>query len=122
MMDEEKRFKILKRIEYENEIKLEDRTIIINTIGTGLGAILAVWFIAQSVMGNNVISDGLLSRKMFTGLLELGLSLNSFIFLIKSIIRKTDLKIKVDDIDKELEVLEDRISDISEERRGMSKW
>lgn len=114
--EELKRFKVLKRTEYENEMNLENMMITIATLGTGVSAIFAIWYIAKSAMENDINN-----LYTLTGLLELGCSLNSLKVLIKSIIKKTNLKIKVDDIDEELEMLENSITDISEESRGMSK-
>lgn len=111
--EEQKRYKVLKRTEYENEMNGENKNITSMTIGTGLAALCAIVLISQGMVGNNTYLP--------VGIVDLVCSLHCLKKLIESLTKKANLKIKIDDIDKEIEMLEGIKIDISEESRGMSR-
>lgn len=110
MTDEQKRFKIQK-IEYYNEqISQENKESIKNTFLLGITAVGTICYFTAIPNERDEIFRLIY---FFTGLTEMGLSSYWLKNLIESISRKTNLENKVDDINRELEMLEGK------ESRGM---
>ena len=114
MVEEQKKFKILKRTSYEEQISQESKEATKNTFLFGLAAAAALCFFTVTAHENT--DNALRLMHMSFGLLSTGLSVYHLKGLIESISKKTNLQSKVEDINSELEMLE------NEESRGMSRW
>ena len=113
MTEEQKKFKILKKESYEQQISEKDKQITSSTFSAGIlaaGAILLLPNVIQSPTLLHQISF------MVLGLINAGYSIKYVRILIELICQKTMLQGKVEDIYNELEMLE------MEEKRGRSIW
>ncbi len=113
MTEEQKRFKILKRESYEEQISEESKRATIKTFIMGLSSAAAlVTFLAASK------SPDLTTKLADTGLglLNAGYGVYHLKGLMEAISRKTMLQGKIEDINTELEMPE------NEESRGMRRW
>ena len=113
MTEEQKRFKILKRTSYEEQIAQESKEATKITFSLGLSAAAAiVIFLAASQQGvgstARIVETGL-------GLLNTGIGAYELKNLMQAISKKTMLEGKIDDIDTELEMFENN------ESRGMKR-
>ena len=104
MTEEQKRFKILKRTSYEEQISHENKITTLKTISLGLSAA------ASLIAAAGVVQHTYLETKLIDiALLILTTCTNAHILkgLMKSISRKTMLQGKVEDINTELEIPEE---------------
>ena len=114
MTNEQKRFKILKKKSYENQISIEEKKATKQTFMLGLSA-------AAIIAGLIISTD--VSRYGIERIIGLGISMigtfgavDYLKELIESICRKINLQSKVEDIDNEIEMLE------NEKSRGTRIW
>ena len=113
MTDEQKRFKIQKIESYEEQISQENKEAILKTFLLGLVAAGTLHVFTTAANANSDIDKILLHS---AGLLETYSCAYVLKGLIESIIRKTNLQNKIEDINSELEMPENK------ESRGMKKW
>ena len=113
MTEEQKRFKILKRTSYEEQISKENRVAIRKTFLFGL--------LAAGAIG--ILSKGTQQIDATTRLVDVGIGFTDTIFsvyqlngLMQAIGKKIMLQGKIEDINTELEEPE------SEESRGIKRW
>ena len=108
MTEEQKRFKILKRTSYEEQIAQESKEATKNTTSFGLIAAITVMMLLLA----SEQDYGSISRIICAvlGLLESRYAAYRLKNLIQAISRKTMLEGKIDDIDTELEMLENEES------------
>ena len=115
MTEEEKRFKILKKESYEELVKKERKDGAIYGITTGIGAaaLILLGNIATEIISMGDLEELILSCVgMFAPGFVTG---ESLFFTISSICKKTMYESKIEDIDRELEMLEQN------ESRGMKR-
>ena len=115
MTEKQKRYKILKRESYQEQISQEDKNAINSAIMAGFTAAGALCIFPAA---NSLSADTQLSMKLIEiilGILEAGFSAYNLKGLIEAICKKTMLQSKVEDINTELEMLEDK------ESRGMRR-
>ena len=108
MTEQEKRFKILKKESYEKECSKNEKRAVLYSVNVGLGSAIAVMFLSGTV--------GMEPIHMVVGALS---SVNASYYLvntIKSICKATAYERQIEDIDRELEMLEQN------ESRGMKRW
>ena len=113
MTEEQKRYKVLKRTSYEEQISQESKEATISTFWFGFSAaatIMAILFASQQDVSST-------ARMIYTGLglVNSGYGASKLNNLIQAISKKTMLEGKIDDINTELEMPED------EESRGMKR-
>jgi len=103
MNEEQKRFKILKKESYEQQISEKKKKTTTSVFAIGFFSSLEIYFLSYA------LQDSFLLGKVFfaiLGLYEAGCSANYIRILIESICEKTMLQGKVEDIVNELEMLE----------------
>lgn len=109
MTEEEKRFKILKKESYEELKEKENKKVTKIVFWTGVTSIIVVTCIYE--MSNFEISElGLLS-----GIVYSAYTVGNLKNVIEAICKKTKYESKIEDIDRELEMLEQN------ESRGMKR-
>lgn len=112
MTEEQKRFKILKKESYEEQISEENKRATIKTFLMGVssaGVLLAISGLTKSANLTMALAN------MGLVFLNAGYAAYHLKALIDAISRKTMLQYKVEDINTELEMLE------NEESRGMRR-
>lgn len=112
MNEEQKRFKILKKESYEQQISEKEKQITSSIFDVGKWAGMAVASLANAVPNDYYIS---MLSLMALGAISTFLSTKHMRILIESICEKTMLQGKVEDIVNELEMLEI-------EEKGRRKW
>ena len=115
MTEEQKRFKILKRTSYEEQISEYSKAATIKAFVTGLGAITALMYYKNSQQDISTIIK-LVSAGM--GIVLTGISADNLTKLMIAIGKVTMLQGKIEDINTELEMPE---NDKIEESKGMRK-
>lgn len=113
MTEEQKKFKILKRTSYEEQISQENKESTKKTFLFGLFAAAALCAFSTAACANVDRTLGFIN--IFLGSVNTGLGAYNLKGLIESISKKTKLQMKVEDINSELEMPE------NEESRGMRK-
>lgn len=109
-----KRFKIEKKNSYEQDINVENKRMIYSIFGLGISA-LAIIIINQISPLDTMAEDGL-DMTTLISLISIVCSDISLLFLlVKSVANKIALKVNLEQINNELEMLE------LEEKRGKSK-
>ncbi len=114
MTEEQKRFKVLKRTSYEEQISQENKEITKKTFLFGFSAAAAIVIFSASTLQNIDATTRLVDVTL--GLIDTGFSVYSLKDLIQAIGKKTMLQGKIEDINTELESPE------NEESRGMRRW
>ena len=114
MTEEQKKFKILKRTSYEEQISQESKVATNYTFLFGLSALATI--LSFSNASQQDFSSTARMVETGIGLLNTGFSAYGLKNLMQAISRKTMLEGKVEDINVELEMPE------KEERRGMPRW
>ena len=112
MAEEEKRFKVLKKISYEEQISKENKRITMNTFAFGLASIAAVWCYTLGTDMNSIngkITEYLLASG------EVIIAIQNLKVIVGAITRKTILDSKIEDINNELDMLQ------NEESKGMGR-
>ena len=107
MTEEQKRFKILKRESYEQQISKENAQAIIQTFAIGLAAAGAILLFSEASQRADLTS------KLFEiglGYITAELGVYRLKDVLEAISRKTMLEGKVEDITTELEMLENEES------------
>ena len=112
MTEEERRYKILKKESYEELAKKERKDGVISGLATGIGAAALIITANQIIMSDakSLIIGclGALVPGLVTG--------ENLFYTISSICKKTMYESKIEDIDRELEMLE------LNEKEGMKRW
>lgn len=109
-----KKFKILKRESYQDQVSKESKIAVEKTLLIGMGALIAVnSFIAGT---NEYAPDALNYANLSLGTLNAVLTVHPIKRLVKSISKITTLEGKIEEINDEL-----AMSD-NEESRGMRRW
>ena len=115
MTEEGKRFKILKKESYEELAKKERKDGVIFGIATGIGA--AALIITANLGTEIIMADGKSLILVCLVALAPGFATGENLFYtISSICKKTMYESKIEDIDRELEMLE------LNEKGGMKRW
>ncbi len=112
MTEEEKRFKVLKKISYEEQISKENKRITMNTFAFGLASIGAVLCYTLGTDMNNIygkITEYLVASGDFI------IAIEYLKVIVGAITRKTILDSKIEDINNELDMLQ------MEESKGMER-
>lgn len=115
MTEEQKRFKIKKRVSYEEQISEENKKVIEKGVICGILAICAVLYLYRGFNEENYQT-----LKIITGGLYTAWDAYNLKDLIKAISRKMKLQGEIKNIDAELEKFEEMSE--KEENRGMRKW
>lgn len=112
MEEEEKRFKVLKKISYEEQISKENKRITMNGFAFGLAAIVAIWSYTLGKDANNIYGK-IIEYLVASG--EVIIAIENLKVLIEAITKKTILDNKIEDINNELDILQ------MEESKGMGR-
>ncbi len=113
MTEEQKRFKVLKRTSYEEQISQESKDITKTTFFLGLSAAVAIMMFLSATQQDAGVIEKLVENGL--GSFETGYSAYLLKNLMQAISKKTMLEGKIDDIDTELEMFENN------ESRGMKR-
>lgn len=115
MTEEQRRFKVLKRTSYEEQISDEKKLIVLDTFIIGLASAASIYVLSLGASSFQYLD-------LNTTLLDIGLGVSSTSVgavhlkdLIQAIAKKTMLESKIEDINTELEAFE------NEEKRGIGK-
>lgn len=103
MNDEQKRYKILKRTSYEEQISQENKKVIESTLMLGLGAALTICALAQII---DVDNTDIIQLMNYAGVFASSTVSATYLkMLIDAISKRTMLQGKIEDINTELEML-----------------
>ena len=111
MTEEQKRFKIQRRISYEEQLSKESKNAIETTFLLGFVTAGAVCAFSSSFNTNN--DDLIRLMNLILGVIDTGLAAYNLKCLMEAISRKTMLQGKIEDINAELEMFK------NEQKRGM---
>ncbi len=117
MTEEQKRFKILKRTSYEEQISQENKKATESTFLFGFSAATAIILFFSAATQQNIVA-AIKLVDVGLGLLNTGFGIYHLKDLIQAICKKTMLQGKIEDINTELESPKNEKT----KSRGMKIW